>query len=770
MCYIYDSKGWTFPVKVHPLQCIGDQFSQETEYSVSAQRVVSCSNGVGIARFNVSASEPKPINCTLSCVEYARDDCEVTAEGGYPPSPISVPSCTISEVSYDVVCRWDQGRDPLIDTNYILHWKEVESGFSGSVNTIDGTAKILRAQYSLSAEMVVWVTAENVLGSQMSEEASFNTANIIPFSPPNVTCMSVSDGIEVTWYMPYPETLQWCDTRCQLQYHVQGDKAWNEIEDECQGSFTLEKTRPFTTYEFRVRCCCANEDTGMSGWSEVCTILSQEAVPLGVLDVWTNCRADSAVLPCHILWKEMPISQSRGQIQGYVVSMMHRDGGFTQKNLLRDEQGCTDRGSSSRICSFNVTSQDLRGVKVSAYNRKGNSDPALVPLLEMAQELTAETWLNVRGEENRLHVSWHVPTSLSENVKEFVVQYESINATHSVPHLIMDWIKVNKTHSSTSLTGQFQKYNPYNVSLFAVFNNRFTLLKSAIGYTLQGVPPQVSEFRVGNISLTHVNLTWKQISMRDSPGVILCYELGLRDEGTTVFNVSSELNSYQLSELKPRHKYDVWIRAWTEAGHGPKTTSSFKTTDSYDRVLLSVVIAVIISLTVLMSVPIACIFCCYPKFKESTFCCEKIPDPINSVLFKDISSQSSIPSLCAPLESSLKISKLEVLENLILDTSCVPTQTENRLDKEEEEAQRRTAEGEEMVKRGGREDESVSENFRGTERQPHSNLDRRKEGYSEMVDTEEEKSYDDDDDGGDVSWGNQFSDYERHFMPAVGEV
>ncbi len=35
-------------------------------------------------------------------------------------------------------------------------------------------------------------------------------------------------------------------------------------------------------------------------------------------------------------------------------------------------------------------------------------------------------------------------------------------------------------------TGDFRNYTAYNVSLFAVFNNHSTFLKSAIAYTLEG--------------------------------------------------------------------------------------------------------------------------------------------------------------------------------------------------------------------------------------------------------------------------------------------
>ncbi|KAL0198401.1 hypothetical protein M9458_006941, partial [Cirrhinus mrigala] len=124
--------------------------------------------------------------------------------------------------------------------------------------------------------------------------------------------------------------------------------------------------------------------------------------------------------------------------------------------------------------------------------------------------------------------------------------------------------------------------------------------------------------------------------------------------------------------------------------------------------------------------------------------------------------QHTMPLLCYPSELSLKISELEIMENMDPDTPTLPSDTESDkvlIDVEPQHFQvpnelGRTNEG------GDRPEEEPEELNRGD----ILKHDRWAKEYSEMVDTDEEKDIGDDEEW----WERQcVSDYERHFLPSV---
>lgn len=116
------------------------------------------------------------------------------------------------------------------------------------------------------------------------------------------------------------------------------------------------------------------------------------------------------------------------------------------------------------------------------------------------------------------------------------------------------------------------------------------------------------------------------------------------------------------------------------------------------------------------------------------------------------------PRLCSPSELTLKISELEIVENLDPNTPTPPSETESEnvlIDVEPQNFQVPDELG--KTSEGGDQPEEPN---RGNISKP----DTWAKEYSEMVDTDEEK------DGGDEEewWDQQFvSDYERHFLPSV---
>ncbi|XP_041720040.2 interleukin-12 receptor subunit beta-2 isoform X4 [Coregonus clupeaformis] len=524
------------------------------------------------------------------------------------------------------------------------------------------------------------------------------------------------------------------DQHCEVQYRTQDQQGWTQ-EDQLLRNFLLLTPRPYTVYEFQVRCACEGPEALMSDWSSVYTAQSSESAPVKALDVWSDCGVTSELSQCALMWKEMPTWLAQGKVLGYVVTLSHSNGTVKVVNVSTSELDgpCV---CQEKRCRFTPSLQGVSGVDVSVYNSQGASKPAPLALPTLGLQVP-ELSFTVNLDILSLNVSWSLPPQAIENMQEYVVQYKKMGLPLTKG---FDWIKVHKKNTSIILRGDFEKHTAYNVSLFAVFINSSCLLASTIGYSLHGLPPKVPVFNVQQIADSDVTLSWQHISLNQSKGLILRYQLVLNN--FTVYNVSADQSSFHLLGLTPGH-HQVWIRAETKAGLGPSETISFSTKNShgYLRYLLPLIlILILLPFVIILSIQMK------TCFLVPEWCCEKGPDPSNSKLFQQMTLQfnSSLTVICSPLESNPKISELEVVENLFWDVKACPRkrsspdgQTEGMLG-EERTHTRTDTEGDK---------EAVAD-----------------KGYSKMIDTDEEER--DGGESGSLSGDDQFvSDYEKHFMP-----
>ncbi|CAM4401566.1 unnamed protein product [Leuciscus chuanchicus] len=691
--------------------------------------------------FSIAVKHTGHIRCT--CNGKTADTCNVTVREGYPPSSPSRPDCVIEDFDEDIHCSWTKSNEPMIPTIYTLHWKDCD----GNINSRESDQEnvvINREEYMKSTYITAWVTAKNGLGSAQSEESIFNTGHIIRPDPPNNITHTFMPLV-IYWNMDC-DSVDPLDKKCQVQYRAHDHMLDWIQEDDFQSTFPLEDSQPYTEYLFRVRCHCGYEEKVMSNWSSVFSVRTPPAAPVGQLDVWSDCAPYSDNSSCNIYWKEMPPSQARGEISNYIVTLKLKNG-TEIKQVIRQRRDTGSQHRTEQNCSQLIRfplKMGVVGVFVSANTSLGTSVPTFMPFPVRGQT-TPEVNLSVMGEKQTLRVSWSVHPQFSDSVLEYVVQYVS------VPHRpCLSWVRVNRTQTSVTITGDFRNYTAYNVSLYAVFNNHSTFLKSAIAYTLQGVPPKVPQFHVKIVSQSSVILMWSPIPVHESKGVILHYLVGINETG---YNVSSDRTSMHLSVLQPSRQYQAWVSAVSAAGEGMRSITTFFTTveNSY---LSSVLMAVFIPLSFLILVLAF-------KWVLLRYCSQKIPDPLNSKSFKHMNFQHAWPWLCSPSETPLKISELEIVENPHPNTPSSPSETELEkilIDVESQHFQVPDGLGRTNV--GG---EKWLEDSKESNRRNISKQDSWRKEYSEMVDTDEEEGA-----GGEEWWDQQLvSDYERHFMPSV---
>ncbi|XP_056127990.1 interleukin 12 receptor, beta 2a, like [Rhinichthys klamathensis goyatoka] len=702
----------------------------------------ACVSAKETFNFSIAIKHTWHIRCM--CNGKTDDICNVTVRGGYPPSSPSRPDCAIEDLNEDIHCSWTKSNEPMIPTIYTLHWKDCDGNIKSRESDQENVV-INRAEYMKSTDITAWVTAKNGLGSAQSEESVFNTGHIIRPDPPNNITHTFMPLV-IYWNMDC-DSVDPLDKKCQVQYHTHDHMLDWIQEDDLQSTFPLEDSQPFTEYSFRVRCHCGYEEKVMSDWSSVFSVRTPPAAPVGQLDVWSDCVPYSDNSSCNIYWKEMPLSQARGEISNYIVTLKLKNG-TEIKQVTRQSRDTGSQHRTEQNCPqlrrFPLK-MGVMGVFVSANTSMGTSIPTFM-LFPVRGQTTPEVNLSVMGEKQTLRVSWSVHPQFSDSVLEYVVQHVSV-----VPHLAcLSWVRVNRTQTSVTITGDFRNYTAYNVSLYTVFNNHSTFLKSAIAYTLQGVPPKVPQFDVKIVSQSSVILMWSPIPLHESKGVILHYSVGINETG---YNVSSDSTSMHLSDLQPARQYQAWVSAVSAAGEGMRSITTFSTTEE-NSFFTSILMAVFILLSFLILV-IAF------KLVWLRYCSQKIPDPLNSKSFNHMNFQHAWPWLCSLSESPLKISELEIVENLHPTTPTSPSETElEKILIDVEPQQFQVPDGLGRTNEGG---EKWLEDSEESNRRHISKQDSWRKEYSEMVDTDEEEGA-----GGEEWWDQQgVSDYERHFMPSV---
>ncbi|XP_057716558.1 interleukin 12 receptor, beta 2a, like isoform X2 [Corythoichthys intestinalis] len=647
-----------------------------------------------------------------------------------PPYPPSKPECHIpcDEIcGVDIHCNWNHRFDPRVSTNYSLHWETAHN-----------------------VELPVWVQAESKYGSAKSQVVVFNTGNLVKPSPPIFT-RSQQDPLEISWKSICNLQSHLSLGSCDVRFRNEVEQFWREEEIGGQVNYEFSgPVRPGLVYEFQVRCSCA---TGLkSNWSATHKIMSFETAPTGQIDVWKDCGVSATNNDCVMTWKKIPISQAHGQILGYEVKLSSNHNMTELVNIsIAEPRGLLV--CDEHQCYLNSSLKSVSSASVLAYNAHGATMHSYLAIPEPGKA-RGEDFINVTMNTENLTISWDPSFWLpdAKSIDEYVVQYKQAGC-----HLGkgFDWIRVNKSCTSVTFTGQFEKYRPYQVSLFTVrANQQSHHISSVIGYSSHGIPAKVPLFKVNSIAATHATLLWEPVPLDMQNGLILYYKIGIhgKTHGKTVYNVSASPQdgnkTLELLNLSANQEYEVWIQAVTAAGPGANVTTSFITTQPEHLELKSK--SHLLAFLLLPAI-ICCLLILFSFHKGADKAClcinEKVPDPYNSTIFKmtKYRMNDTIPWIWIPInEPPPTMSILEVVEIQcpVCEQDCLS-----------EDQTRPAAPSKRCTCRTNR--------YSGDE-------------YREMVDSEEEKSA-----GGgagrDDCWSSSeeeqdMSGYEQHFMPTAVDI
>uniref|UniRef100_A0A3Q1F2G0 Interleukin-12 receptor subunit beta-2-like n=1 Tax=Acanthochromis polyacanthus TaxID=80966 RepID=A0A3Q1F2G0_9TELE len=372
----------------------------------------------------------------------------------------------------------------------------------------NSSSGVIPRDHSNFGELRVWVQAQNQHGSANSDQYDFHTEDIIKPQPPKFSS-SDQEQLEIHW-----NTFcgQLSIGPCDVRYRTEEDQVWFEVS---LVFYSLPDAQPNTVYEFQVRCAC---HTGLkSDWSAILRIINAESVPVGEVDVWSDCGISPTSLDCFLTWK------ARRPILGYRVRILYNDGTESVKNVSTAEPSSQFMCDDSKWC-LDFPLKDVSSVAVSAYNALGATVPSSLVVPKTAGISSSDyskTMENLSSD--NLTVSWDQPSPFPDNLKEYVVQYKQAGCS---PGRGFDWIKVNKSQTAAFFKGQFDSDASHSSKIFKMLN-------------------------LGVKGLYNISA---------SP----------QHEGMT----------FKLQDLRPGQDYEVWIKAVTVAGPGKSATKSFKTKKS----------------------------------------------------------------------------------------------------------------------------------------------------------------------------------------------
>ncbi|KAM9746232.1 interleukin 12 receptor, beta 2a, like [Menidia menidia] len=661
-------------------------------------------------------------------------------------SPPSRPECHIpcdDNLCSVIECTWNPRPDPKSPINYCLYWGPTNSEDG---NTTWGTSSdgiIRRQDFNSHEDLRVWVQACDQHDCVKSQEVVFNTEYIIKAPPPTFSSSS-QDPLEIYW-STICDKLHLTAGTCEVRYRTEEYQEWFGNKDILSGSFAVLNPQPGTIYEFQVRCACGFSLE--SNWSVSLRIKTAESAPVGEVDIWRDCSSSQSGYDCFLTWKELSLSQARGLILGYVVTIFYNNGTMRMVNVSAVEPRSL-LVFDETMWRLTYSLMDVSSVSVSAYNALGSTDASHLALPAPGKKGN-NLKLHLEMQEENLTVSWVRPSPLSASLKQYVVEYKACPSGQG-----FDWIKVDKSQTTVFLKGTFKKYTSYQVSLFALSeNNEVHRLSTSVGYSVQGVPSVVPSFKVLSVAAKEATLIWEPVPCSKQNGVILYYQIGVDLQKVYNISVTPEMgdNTFKLPDLNPDQNYEVWIRAVTAAGPGANVTTRIKTMhqQQFGRFApVLVVSALIVILLIVKSV-------CKAESKVRSLLPQclfvKVPDPSNSHIFKQMKHQMNEPmaGICSSvLEPHPKISLLEVVETkskvfepngqtrLLMQDEC------SWMDGQEDQTADHAAENDRTDQRYGRKD------------------------YSKMVDSDEERvdcwSSSEEEQS---TWG-----YEKHFMPTPLEI
>ncbi|KAM4875991.1 interleukin-6 receptor subunit beta [Thomomys bottae] len=565
------------------------------------------------------------LNVQLTCNILTYGQIEQNVYGinilsGFPPEKPKNLNCIVNGAE-SMMCQWDPGRATYLETNFTLKSEWATDKFADCRAKRD-TPNFCLVEYVpvFFVNLEVWVEAENALGKVTSDHLNFDPVDKVkPSSPYNLSVSNseeLSTILQLTWINPNIEEV--IGLKYDIHYRTRDASTWSQIPPEdtvsTRTSFTVQDLKPFTEYEFRIRCMKEDGKGYWSDWSEAASGITYEDRPSKAPSFWFKINSSTThdYRSVQLMWKTLPPYEANGKILNYEVT------------LTKQRSHLQNYTVNDTTLTLNITN-DRYTATLAARNLVGKSDAAMltIPALDF-QASHPVMDLKAFPKDNKLWVEW---TSPSKSVKKYIIEWCKLSDTSPC---IPDWQQEEGTVRSTYLRGNLKESICYLITVIPVYMNGPGSPESTKAYLKQAAPSKGPTVRTKKVGKNEAVLQWDRLPVDDQNGFIRNYTIFYKSSigNETVVNVDSSHTEYTLSSLTSDTLYMVRMAAYTDEGgkDGPEFT--FTTPKFAQGEIEAIVVPV--CLAFLLTTLLGVLFCFNKRDLIKKHIWPNVPDPSKS--------------------------------------------------------------------------------------------------------------------------------------------
>ncbi|XP_053516663.1 granulocyte colony-stimulating factor receptor isoform X1 [Artibeus jamaicensis] len=587
-------------------------------------------------------------------------------QAGYPPATPHNLSCIMNLTTDSLTCQWEPGRDPHLSTNFTLksfksrgHCQVREEAIPDCVPEHgQSRCSIPRKHLQLYQSMGIWVQAENVLGTRVSEQLCLDPMDAVKLEPPTLWALDPSPELA----KPQPGCLQlrwesrkaslYIEQKCELRHQPQlGRASWTLVGPLPSSSLQhkLCGLIPSKVYTLQMRCIRWPLPGHWSDWSPSLQLTSSLRAPSVRLDTWWwQRKLDPRTMDVQLFWKPMPLEEGNEQIQGYLVSW--RPSG--QAGAVLPLCNTTELN-----CTFHLPSE-VQEVALVAYNTAGTSPPT--PVVFMRKGPPLRGLRTTARDPHSLWVGWEPP---SPQPRGYVIEWGP--GPPSPSGSPKTWkMEQNGSIAGTLLQENIRPFQLYEITVTPLNQGTMGPPQHIYAYSQETAPAHAPELHLKHIAKTWAQLEWVPQAPELGKSPLTHYTIfwtnAQHQSFSTILNASS--HEFVLTDLEPATLYHIHLMATSQAGATNSTSLTLMTLAPGES-KLHIILSLFSLLLLLLCLCGAVRLCCRPSRKNPLW--PSIPDPARSSLGSWVPTTMAeevfqLPSLWDP--SLPPITKITVLE------------------------------------------------------------------------------------------------------------
>lgn len=545
---------------------------------------------------------------------------------GYPPEVPQNLSCQTNLTTPNTLtCRWDVGqRETHLLTTSTLHTEIWDLNINYTYELPAGVHhfNIPRSDFVFFFEMRIYVRSVNDLGEATSLPITLEPIRAAKFDPPEIVKIQVVPKrygcLRLSWCLSQHQAwMRYHRLNIEVRLKTANGSKWSDAiaVNNVRPSRPLDqcRLRHWTQYFAQIRV--RYQQSPWSEWSGSQSGVTLESAPTGRLDSWMKVSRESTPkqVNIHLFWKPSKQFCANGQRVSYIVSV--------HKQNVEKGKVCYTRRNH---CTMQLPKR-VKKVYLTAVNSAGKSSPTEIRILHHKER---EAILHVEAvpqDDSSLRVRWK--SASIPDLVGYIVEWRPLLET-GLSHIRFE--SADKNKSSLLLTGSFEPYKPYGISVYPRFKDGIGLPQTVNAYLRQKAPSMVPKVEIMKTWGSRVQLTWDEIPLAQRNGIIQNYKIFYWNEKgpVNIVNVDPAERKVVLEDLDTVSLYEAFMMVNTLGGSMNGSTIHFETEpfDALAIVMTVTVIGIGVSFLIIFSV-----LSCFSKHKRlKKHLWPNVPDPANS--------------------------------------------------------------------------------------------------------------------------------------------